>query len=181
MVFAETGIWIAKNVRGLPENRIRYPAILDLLEIKDNNTGTLSIKPEYLATITKAKARMVREGRWQLQYFPVTNSAVYSLYDVSADPAMHYDVIREHPKVAQRLKQTLTSWIKDDSGSTETHELSVIDINDSGMGVTCDFPLKVGHQIKFLEKEMEWNLPTFGVVMWTFKENKGFKAGIKFL
>jgi len=111
LAFAETGVWLAKNIPGLPENRIRYPAILDLLEIKDKSTGTLSIKPEHMDAVIKAKARMVREDRWQLQYFPVTNSGVYSLYDVFADPAMHHDVAGEYPEIVGRLKERLIAWL----------------------------------------------------------------------
>lgn len=59
--------------------------------------------------------------------------------------------------------------------------MSVLDINDSGMGVTCDCPLKVGQTITFIEEQLEWDVPTQGIVMWTFKASAGFQAGIKFI
>ncbi len=109
--FAETGIWIAK-VRGLPEDRISYPSILDLLEITDKKAGTLSIKPEYLKTIVRAKSRLAREGRWALVYFPLQHGIQYTLYDLQTDLAMRHDVIAQHPEIAERLKEKLQVWMQ---------------------------------------------------------------------
>ena len=60
-------------------------------------------------------------------------------------------------------------------------EISVVDINDNGMGIACLVPLKVGQQIVFAGNQQNWELPERGVVMWTFKASNGFRAGIKFL
>lgn len=109
--YAETGIWIAK-VRGLPEDRISYPSVLDLLEIPDKKMGTLSIKPQYKATVVRAKSRLAREGRWALVYFPLQHSEQYSLYDLQADQAMRHDVSSLQPEIAARLKEKLQAWMK---------------------------------------------------------------------
>lgn len=109
--FAETGIWIAK-VRGLPEDRIGYPSVLDLLEIPDKKTGTLSIKPQYRPTIVRAKSRLAREGRWALVYFPLQHGEQYSLYDLKEDQAMQHDVSSLQPEIAARLKEKLQAWMK---------------------------------------------------------------------
>ena len=61
------------------------------------------------------------------------------------------------------------------------HEMSVMDINENGMGITCLAPLKVGQHIIFTDNNHEWELPEKGVVMWTFNNNEGFRAGIKFI
>ena len=111
--FAETGIWIAK-VRGLPENRIGYPSVLDLLEIANKETGTLSVKPQYMDTVVRAKSRLAREGRWALVYFPLQNSEQYTLYDLHKDLAMQHDVLSEHPETAARLKNKLKNWMQKD-------------------------------------------------------------------
>lgn len=71
--------------------------------------------------------------------------------------------------------------ITSESSSKRQENISVLDINDSGMGVSCDFQLKVGHKIAFIEEQLDWQLPEHGVVMWTFKTNDGFQAGIKFI
>ena len=44
--FNETGIWIA-DIPGLPETHLRYPDLLELMEVPDRASGTLAIKPEY--------------------------------------------------------------------------------------------------------------------------------------
>lgn len=110
VAFAETGIWIAK-VRGLPKDRINYPSVLDLLQIENKDTGTLSIKPEYRNTIIRAKSRLAREGRWALVYFPLQHGSQYALYDLKTDLAMHHNIIDQHPDVAARLEADLRKWM----------------------------------------------------------------------
>lgn len=109
--FAETGIWIAK-VRGLPQNRIGYPSVLDLLEIADKKTGTLSIKPKFRQTIVRAKSRLAREGRWALVYFPLEDGEKFTLYDLEVDRGMRNNVLSAHPEIAARLKTKLQDWMK---------------------------------------------------------------------
>lgn len=111
VAFAETGIWITR-VPGLPKDRIVYPSVLDLLEIADKETGTLSIKPTYRDVIVRAKSRLAREGRWALVYFPLNHGVQYSLYDMETDWAMRHDVIAQHPEVAARLKSKLDALIQ---------------------------------------------------------------------
>lgn len=111
VAFAETGIWIAKKVRGLPKDRIAYPSVLELLEITDKKTGALSIKSEYRETVIRAKSRLAREGRWALVYFPLEDGEQYTLYDLQTDIAMRHDVIAQQPEVAARLKAKLREWM----------------------------------------------------------------------
>lgn len=70
---------------------------------------------------------------------------------------------------------------RDGSSPPEQHEISVLDINDSGMGISCLSQLKVGQQVYFTHNQLDWDLPQSGVIMWTFKAMDGFRAGIKFL
>ncbi len=60
-------------------------------------------------------------------------------------------------------------------------EITIMDINDSGMGITCLIPLKVGQHVLFNTPQDGWDLPRKGIVMWTFKTNYRFRAGIKFI
>lgn len=115
VAFAETGIWIAK-VRGLPKDRIAYPSILELLEIANKETGSLSIKPQYRDTIVRAKSRLAREGRWALVYYPLQHGEQYALYDLQTDVAMRHDVAARHPEVAARLKTKLREWMAQERG-----------------------------------------------------------------
>ena len=111
VAFAETGIWLTQ-VPGLPKDRIFYPSVLDLLEIADKNTGTLSIKPQYRDVVVRAKSRLAREGRWALVYFPLTTGVRYTLYDLETDLAMQHDVIAQHPDIAARLKSQLETLMQ---------------------------------------------------------------------
>lgn len=111
VAFAETGIWIAQ-VPGLPRDRIKYPSVLDLVEIASKQSGTLSIKPQYREVIVRAKSRLAREGRWALVYFPLTHGVQYSLYDMEADVAMRNDVSAQHPDIAARLKGKLDALMQ---------------------------------------------------------------------
>ncbi|MDA8418000.1 MAG: hypothetical protein M0Z90_03095 [Desulfobacteraceae bacterium] len=61
-----------------------------------------------------------------------------------------------------------------------THDISVLDINTAGMGIACSVALSVGQMVFFTNDQPEWNLPKLGIVMWTFQNNDGFRAGIKF-
>jgi arylsulfatase A-like enzyme/glycosyltransferase involved in cell wall biosynthesis len=48
--FNETGIWIA-DIPGLPDEHLRYPDLLELMEVPNHESGTLAIKPEYATRI----------------------------------------------------------------------------------------------------------------------------------
>ena len=111
IAFAETGIWISK-VRGLPKDRITYPSVLDLLEIKGKESGTLSVRTKYMDVIVQAKSRLARQGQWALVYFPLQNGESYSLYDIKADKEMRHDVIEQNPEVAVRLKSAIVEWMQ---------------------------------------------------------------------
>ena len=71
--------------------------------------------------------------------------------------------------------------ITEASSPDKQREITVLDINDTGMGVTCVTPLKTGQHILFNGNQEDWELPEKGIVMWTFKASYGFRAGIKFI
>ncbi len=75
---------------------------------------------------------------------------------------------------------TLMVTLKEGSSPDTIQEISVLDINIAGMGIACSVPLNVGQCIFFNENQPEWNLPKHGIVMWTFQDSDGFRAGIKF-
>ena len=111
--FNETGIWIA-DIPGLPDTHIRYPDLLELIEVPDRMSGTLSIKNQYCPTILEAKDRMIRQGRWKLVYQPLVDSSVYRLFDLETDPECNLDVIAQHPDIAQVLQNALSKWMASD-------------------------------------------------------------------
>lgn len=71
--------------------------------------------------------------------------------------------------------------IAEASAPDKKWEITVLDINDSGMGVTCLAPLKTGQHILFNSNQGGWDIPEKGIVMWTYKTSYGFRAGIKFV
>lgn len=64
--------------------------------------------------------------------------------------------------------------------STEI-EASLVDVSETGLGISLQTPLKPGKLIKFLDKKNNRNLPDMGVVMWTTESTDGVRAGIKLI
>ena len=108
--YNETGIWIS-DVPGLPESHLRYPNLLELMEVPNRETTTLAIKAEYRDAILIAKDRMIRSGRWKLVYQPLQDGFRLMLFDVEADPECSRDVIGQHSGIAQSLWQKLERFI----------------------------------------------------------------------
>lgn len=118
--FNETGVWIA-HVPGLPDDHLRYPDLLHLLDVPDDATGTLSIRENFRDITIAAKDRMVRDGRWKLVYQPLENGVRLSLYDVADDPGCRHDLAAEHPGVIERLYPELRDWMRKDAQSGRPH------------------------------------------------------------
>ncbi len=108
--FHETGIWLTE-MPGMPADHLRYPGLLDMLEIPDQKSGTMAIKPEFEGRIIAAKDRMVRSGRWKLVYQPLIEGALLRLYDLKMDPDCRQDVLAAQPEVTARLWELLQAWM----------------------------------------------------------------------
>jgi arylsulfatase A-like enzyme len=111
--FQETGVWLGR-IPGMDDEHLTYPNILNLLEIREYQSGTLSLKRDLLPTIVQAKDRMIREGRWKLIYQPMTDGARYRLYDLESDDGGTEDVAAQHPQVVEDLRQRLIAWMRED-------------------------------------------------------------------
>jgi len=111
--FNETGIWIA-DIPGLPASHLRYPNLLELLEVPDWDTGTLAIKPEYQEITLLAKDRMIRFGRWKLVYQPLEEGYRLSLFDTATDPHCERNLAGQEPETAARLWAMLKAWMAQD-------------------------------------------------------------------
>lgn len=75
---------------------------------------------------------------------------------------------------------TIIVALSDNPSPENSHEISILDINNAGIGIACGVQLHVGQHIFFNDGHPEWDFPQYGIVMWTFKNNDGFRAGIKF-
>jgi arylsulfatase A-like enzyme len=109
-VLSETGIWLT-DLPGMPEGHRRYPKLLDMLTVRNLATGTISLKPEYEQTITEAKDRMIRRGRWKLVYQPLNDGHLLKLFDVESDPGCQVDIASSHPQIVKDLWARLRDWI----------------------------------------------------------------------
>lgn len=108
--FNETGMWIT-DIPGLPEGHLHYPELLDVIEVPDTSTGTISINPAYTVRIIDAKDRMIRSGRWKLTYQPLTHGHILQLFDVESDPLCKHNLIDKHGDIAAGLWRKLHAWI----------------------------------------------------------------------
>lgn len=109
--FNETGIWIA-DIPGLPHAHLRYPDLLELIEVPDRGSGTLAIKTDYHKTILRAKDRMIRHGRWKLVYQPLEAGHALSLFDLETDPGCQHDTSTQHPEVLSDLWTRLLLFVQ---------------------------------------------------------------------
>ncbi len=110
--FNETGIWIT-TVPGMPEGHLAYPDLLELLDVENDATGTLSLKAEYRGITLAAKDRMVRDGRFKLVYQPLEGGARLALYDVITDPDCQRDISGSHPAELAHLLTELQAWMNE--------------------------------------------------------------------
>lgn len=108
--FNETGIWLT-TPPGMPADHLRYPGLLEILEIPDKRTGTLAIKPEFKVAVIAAKDRMIRVGPWKLTYEPTTSGGRYMLFNVLDDPDCRSDLLAAHPETVADLKCRLHVWM----------------------------------------------------------------------
>jgi arylsulfatase A-like enzyme len=68
------------------------------------------------------KAKSVRQGRWKFVWTPWRRTE--ELYDLETDPRETHDLLREHPEVAEPLRERLKSWA---SGETAAESDEGID------------------------------------------------------
>ncbi len=108
--FNETGIWVT-DIPGLPEKHVRYPDLLELMEVPDGGSGTLALKVQYRDTILNAKDRMIRRGPWKLVSQPLTEGTRTMLFNVDDDPGCTRNLSAEHPEIGARLGRALQIWM----------------------------------------------------------------------
>lgn len=111
--FNETGIWVT-NIPGLPEHHLRYPNLMELLEVPDRQIGMLAVKDEYLPFVLSAKDRMLRRGKWKLVYQPLTEGYALSLFDLEIDPDCGDNLAEKHPDIRDQLWESLRALLARD-------------------------------------------------------------------
>jgi len=110
--FYETGIWIT-DIPGLPDGHLRYPNLLELLEVPDRDSGTLALKAQYAGITVAAKDRMIRSAGWKLVYQPLVDGYSLQLFDVESDPMCKTNVAAAHPEITEALWRKMEAWLND--------------------------------------------------------------------
>lgn len=111
--YTETGIWLT-DLPGTPAGHLRYPPLLELLDVLDFESGTISLQRAHAPQVTRAKDRMLRKGRWKLTYQPLVDGPLLKLFDVESDPGHQHNLIDSHPDVAAQLWRELQCWLDAD-------------------------------------------------------------------
>ena len=96
--YNESGALLA-HIHGMEEGRRKAPPLLELLEIPDKKSGTISIGEEGQAAIEAARQKAMRTDRWMAMRTPMENSNRYMLFDLDRDPDGITDRAGEHPEV----------------------------------------------------------------------------------
>lgn len=119
--FNETGIWVT-NIPGLPEHHLRYPNLMELLEVPDRQIGMLAVKDEYFPFVLSAKDRMLRRGKWKLVYQPLTEGYALSLFDLEIDPDCGDNLAEKHPDIRDQLWESLFALLARDPFGAKLHQ-----------------------------------------------------------
>lgn len=88
---------------------------------------------------------------------------------------------RLHPRNEVKGKVRLTLSIEAVNMPVEHYEAYIVDISESGVGVTLSREIETGLVVTFVEKEMDWPYPDKGLIMWTAQSSGVVRAGIRFL
>lgn len=69
-----------------------------------------------------------------------------------------------------------------DSQKKEAHlNATIIDISATGMGIFTTSKIIAGEYVYFIKDQPNWELPTRGKAVWSFKDNDGFRVGLEFI
>ena len=104
--FCETGIWLA-TPPGQEAEHIRYPELLDVLDVPCARTGTLALRSEYTPTIEAGRDRMLEVDEWRLLRIALDGGPKYELYHLPSDPGCMVDVSDAHPELLTTLVNRL--------------------------------------------------------------------------
>nr|MBF0221218.1 PilZ domain-containing protein [Desulfobulbaceae bacterium] len=57
----------------------------------------------------------------------------------------------------------------------------ILDLSATGMGISTDTKLHKGQMINFVKDQPHWELPEKALVVWSFTNKSGSKAGLEFI
>jgi arylsulfatase A-like enzyme len=100
--FCETGLWLATPPGQHPEH-IRYPELLDVLDVPCKRSGTLALKDEFKEVVEAARDSMVEFGEWRLIRMALNDTPAYELYHLPSDPDCAINRAADKPDILARL------------------------------------------------------------------------------
>jgi arylsulfatase A-like enzyme len=96
--YNESGALLA-HIHGLEEGRRKAPPLLELLEVPDKGSGTISISEQGEAAIAAARQNAIRTDRWMAMRTPMEDGDHYALYDLTVDADGMTNLAEERPDV----------------------------------------------------------------------------------
>lgn len=118
--YNETGLWLT-TLPYMDPDHLRYPDLLELLEVPDQQSGTLSIKKEYERITIEARDRMLRHGRWKLVHQPLRSGQNLMLFDLIDDPHCSRNSAAEQPEIAMEMLARLKRMLDRERLPTASH------------------------------------------------------------
>jgi len=147
LAYAETGLWFAEDIPGLPADwRLPYPGIARLTEVDTQHGDELVLQRAVRPITLVAKHRMVRDDRYKLVYAPTRKGVRWALFDTLDDPGEERDVAGSHPDVVARLQGALWEWMRQDEAMTERGGILVPRDEGSPAPDADDTLLRLGSQ-----------------------------------
>lgn len=96
--YNESGALLA-HIHGMEEGRLRAPPLLELLEVPDKASGTISISDEGEAQVEAARQKAIRTDRWIGIETPLEHESRYALFDLLGDAGDAHDIAMERPDI----------------------------------------------------------------------------------
>lgn len=100
--FCETGLWLA-TPPGQDPHHIRYPELLEVLDVPCKRSGTLAIRDEYKGVVEAARDRMFEVGEWRLIRIALNDTPAHELYHLPSDPNCTMNRAEEKPDIVAAL------------------------------------------------------------------------------
>jgi arylsulfatase A-like enzyme len=135
LAYNETGIWLT-DLPGQHPEHLRYPGVVELLEVPDQVSGTLAFKPAYRRVLVEAKDRSVVQGKWKLVYQPLKHGYLLRLYDTVADPGCHIDRLPSEDTARETLKDSMKRFLELDGISIQA-SAKIADETISSLSIRC--------------------------------------------
>ncbi|HNV02105.1 MAG TPA: sulfatase [Vicinamibacterales bacterium] len=108
-----TGLDVLPTVAAAAGGRLPARAAIDGVDVRAVLEGKGPSPRDSFVYFSSGSARPegIRDTRWKLRLtFPEQGAPVEALYDLSLDPAERFDVLRDHPDIAGRLRERLRQF-----------------------------------------------------------------------